>query len=235
MQRHYDCNRLSPKHIAFFTSIRGWRWAARASNAGSTDGVAAGASAKVKLEPREAEPSIAKAASVEEAKPQNTGNVEQWIRQTQRHLTQQLARLRPTDIGGRRNLLRAWQLEYHPDKNPGRSDEVMPLFRWVQSLWDRQFRPVKTEVFAEVASNRAASAASSSFSFSGAREPQQPTAEPKTCTSGRPTERGPVQADSATSVRRRIVGKRPPPWKVKTEVRGCTANVIEISESEIEC
>merc|ERR1712232_557851 len=51
-------------------------------------------------------------------------------------LASELSR-QPT-ASARRACLRRWQLEYHPDKNLGRDLEVLPMFRWVQSQWERE-------------------------------------------------------------------------------------------------
>ncbi|CAK9084948.1 unnamed protein product [Durusdinium trenchii] len=57
------------------------------------------------------------------------------------HVLQRLERqLLKADAAERRKLLRGWQLSYHPDRNPGRADEVKPLFQFVQARWDREFK-----------------------------------------------------------------------------------------------
>ena len=42
-------------------------------------------------------------------------------------------------IEERKSLIRGYQIKYHPDKNPGKEDEVRPVFEYVQVLW-RQIR-----------------------------------------------------------------------------------------------
>merc|ERR1719296_438033 len=43
---------------------------------------------------------------------------------------------------------------YHPDKNPGRAHEVLPIFRWVQTRWDEEFRSSENGI--HIANNGAA-------------------------------------------------------------------------------
>merc|ERR1712151_247450 len=64
--------------------------------------------------------------------------MEQWRQLTTQRLATEL--VRQPDAAARRARLRHWQRAYHPDKNPGRADEVLPIFRWVQEAWDRDFR-----------------------------------------------------------------------------------------------
>lgn len=64
--------------------------------------------------------------------------VERWLRITMQRLAADLAK--QPNASMRKSRLRQLQLTYHPDKNPGRADEVLPIFRWVQSCWDREFR-----------------------------------------------------------------------------------------------
>merc|ERR1711972_564316 len=72
---------------------------------------------------------------------------ELWVSFTIQQLITELAS--QPDIDARRSCVRRWQLQYHPDKNPGRAVEVMPIFRWVQSLWDCQFRHVHQDADAD--------------------------------------------------------------------------------------
>jgi len=63
---------------------------------------------------------------------------QQWSKLTLERLSAELNR--QTSATERRSRLRCWQRAYHPDKNPGREHEVMPVFRWVQDLWDKMFK-----------------------------------------------------------------------------------------------
>lgn len=42
-------------------------------------------------------------------------------------------------IEERKQLIRGYQIQYHPDKNKGNEEEVRPVFEYVQVLW-RQIR-----------------------------------------------------------------------------------------------
>mmetsp|Transcript_55109 Transcript_55109/g.159549 ORF Transcript_55109/g.159549 Transcript_55109/m.159549 type:complete len:716 (-) Transcript_55109:79-2226(-) len=63
---------------------------------------------------------------------------EQWVRLTIQRVANELAKVR--DAPSKRTFLRSMQLCFHPDKNPGRSDEVLPIFHFIQQCWCHEFR-----------------------------------------------------------------------------------------------
>ena len=63
---------------------------------------------------------------------------QRWLQNTVQRLSEHFKT--QTDVEEKRSLLRRWQRIYHPDKNQGRAHEVLPIFRWVQTCWEREFR-----------------------------------------------------------------------------------------------
>merc|ERR1712183_687318 len=92
-------------------------------------------------------------------------SMEQWTQLTMQRLSNQLAR-QPSAME-RRACLRTWQRTYHPDKNPGRADEVLPIFRWVQACWDRDFKATEMGELNPKAESKASSRAAAAASDEG--------------------------------------------------------------------
>merc|ERR1719442_337021 len=96
------------------------------------------------------------------------------------------------DPAARRARLRQWQRAYHPDKNPGRDAEVLPIFRWVQTQWDQCFRS---------ATDAPDASAAPGGSTGGSGHAQQRAPAP--AAQARPA------AVLQAAPRRRLLGKRP--------------------------
>lgn len=62
----------------------------------------------------------------------------QWIRRTIMGLNLRYARC--SGKTEKRALLRKLQLEFHPDKNPIDAHRIRPVYDFVQTLWDSQFK-----------------------------------------------------------------------------------------------
>lgn len=125
--------------------------------------------------------------------------LEQWRQLTTQRLATELAR--QPDESARRAKLRHWQRAYHPDKNPGRSDEVLPIFRWVQDCWDRDFRG------AELPQPPPTAGAEKRSRKSKAAPPQ--TAHEQRAPEKHPAEEGADgKAEAKPEPRRRLTGKR---------------------------
>lgn len=126
--------RFSSAQAARLEALEGWRWGEAAG------GAAAGGSA---------EPAGPAGHLTEEAAEE--GRLQQRLQLAIQLLATDL--LRQPDANERRARLRQWQRTYHPDKNPGRAHEVLPIFRWVQSRWDQEFRSAEAAPGAAEASS----------------------------------------------------------------------------------
>jgi len=180
----YSRRRLSQEQIDALESLEEWDWGdyeGGAADAGPEDAEEADDTGGPRGQKR---PGSAEGA--EQGKQQNASNangdvqeaeMEHWSRLTLQRLAQDLNR--QPSAADKRSRLRAWQRIYHPDKNPGRAHEVLPIFRWVQSCWDRDFKTAETSGSAGAASaSTAASSASTAASSGGGAAAPPPAAPP---------------------------------------------------------
>lgn len=132
---------LTREQVALVSSLKAWRWNNEAGGNPPRHVTAPSCSTTPaeKCEGRWVE----SPGGLSAASPPSRGAVgERWIRCTMQRLARDLAKQASSTM--RKARLRQFQLTYHPDKNPGRADEVLPIFRWVQSCWDREFRGAET-------------------------------------------------------------------------------------------
>lgn len=139
----YAKRRLSQQQIDMLEQVEQWEWG------GVEGGAATGEPEDGGSKPAAAEHGPQRGQKRGRGKEQGSqaggsatqsedNSMEQWSQLTMQRLARQLTK--QVDAAARRSCLRTWQRVYHPDKNPGRSDEVLPIFRWVQACWDRDFR-----------------------------------------------------------------------------------------------
>lgn len=126
---------LSQAQICVLEALAGWSWG---DFEGESSGGTEGAHQRGKKRPCDEDvPGRAQARDAERVE-KDEDLLEQWSHLTVGRLQGELKR-QPDEMA-RRACLRHWQRTYHPDKNPGRVCEVRPIFQWVQSCWDRDFR-----------------------------------------------------------------------------------------------
>uniref|UniRef100_A0A7S4QS80 Uncharacterized protein n=1 Tax=Alexandrium monilatum TaxID=311494 RepID=A0A7S4QS80_9DINO len=117
---------LSPEQVEALECMKGWTWQHRGGRAGGAG------------RQKPAAKDDASASDEEQGLDSHEAWLLQWLRLTMQRLAAEL--MRQPSPAARRARLRQWQLSYHPDKNPGRGNEVMPIFCWVQSCWNQEFR-----------------------------------------------------------------------------------------------
>jgi len=137
--------------------------------------------------------------------------LQRWSELTIARLRNELAR--QPDKLSRRACLRCWQRSYHPDKNPGRTQEVRPIFQWVQSCWDRGFRSADFSAAAAAEAAKAAASVPTTFakdSSSGSSEVNQRNNKAIASRCGREAQalHLPVALAKTSEPKRRISGKR---------------------------
>lgn len=196
-QTTFGKSALPRDQAAALEELEGWTWgeaaaAAAAAEEAAREQEAAGSSPKRKK--------TSQGASADAKSSQHSARVadeeevaaEQWRQHVMQKLTRDLAATR--DPAQRRLRLRQWQRMYHPDKNPGKVDEVMPIFRWVQACWDQEFR--------------SSDLAAGPPGFPDA-ERSPPAKQPKS--SAAPAASSAPATSAPTAVpRRRLIGKRRP-------------------------
>eukprot|EP00746_Dinoflagellata_sp_MGD_P069468 gnl/MRDRNA2_/MRDRNA2_28452_c0_seq1.p1 gnl/MRDRNA2_/MRDRNA2_28452_c0~~gnl/MRDRNA2_/MRDRNA2_28452_c0_seq1.p1 ORF type:complete len:801 (+),score=135.73 gnl/MRDRNA2_/MRDRNA2_28452_c0_seq1:103-2505(+) len=132
----YHAGRLNPEQVSKLEAFEQWNWGPQTSN--GTSHAQTGSS---KHPPSASSSSAQPPAQPPDFTDSTGGSVERWQQLTLQRLAAALANL--SDAAARRQQLRQWQRIYHPDKNPGRTEEVQRIFRWVQECWYREgFRVV---------------------------------------------------------------------------------------------
>eukprot|EP00747_Dinoflagellata_sp_TGD_P206939 gnl/TRDRNA2_/TRDRNA2_80566_c0_seq1.p1 gnl/TRDRNA2_/TRDRNA2_80566_c0~~gnl/TRDRNA2_/TRDRNA2_80566_c0_seq1.p1 ORF type:complete len:959 (-),score=178.16 gnl/TRDRNA2_/TRDRNA2_80566_c0_seq1:50-2926(-) len=225
VRRAYRAEKLSPEQVALLDRLDDWSW-------GTGDDGAGSAAEEEPDEDEDESDDEDEDSEIDLSKPRSRRNrrraaadnsdddkeakdkaarearreaqMEQWLRLTMQRLAAELARQRGSVA--RRAKLRGWQRDYHPDKNPGRTHEVLPIFRWVQSCWERDFRQgedVEPDEAASAPCPPPAPASAKAAKSSAASSPATRTDVTKAISSP-----AAPAAAAAEAPRRRMTGKR---------------------------
>eukprot|EP00928_Gymnodinium_smaydae_P011574 TRINITY_DN14254_c0_g1_i2.p1 TRINITY_DN14254_c0_g1~~TRINITY_DN14254_c0_g1_i2.p1 ORF type:complete len:714 (-),score=154.78 TRINITY_DN14254_c0_g1_i2:100-2241(-) len=152
---------------------------AGAAAGGGADGGSASASAAGQAGRKRPRGGAGEAPPAEAAAAASSGEADDWLHKWLQCTLQRLQAdfSRQPDATARRLRLRQWQRDYHPDKNPGRAHEVLPIFRWVQARWEEQFRG--SESGGAAGSQAAGNGADGAAAAAAAGKPAPPAAKPE--------------------------------------------------------